>query len=121
MNVIPPIVVLNAVSMTTDQHSAGIHTLYCDNVGIQFNWTGTPTGVFGADVCSDAVLGADGTVSGGTWTPIVFTSPDAPECAGAAGNGYLDLNQTGAAFVRATYTATSGTGTLTAILTGKPV
>ncbi len=119
--VIPPIVLLDAVSLAATVASRGVHTLYSDNIGIQYTWTGTPTGVFGVDVCNDATLNTDGTVSGGTWTPLVFTSPEVPEAAGASGNGFIDLNQTGAAFVRATYTRTSGTGNLTAILSGKPV
>lgn len=121
MNMIPPIVVFNAVSLATNQTSSGIHTQYIDNIGVQFVWTGTPTGAFGIDVSNNATLNPNGTVSGGTWTPLVLTSPNAPLATGAAGDGFIDLNQTGAAFIRVTYISTSGTGTCTATLTGKPV
>lgn len=121
MNLVPPIVVWSNVDISVNQVSAGIDVLYSDNVGIQFVWTGTPTGTFGINVSNTAVLGSTGTVSGGTYTPMVLTSPNAPVTAGSSGNGFIDLNQTGARFVQVTYTATSGSGTCTATLTAKPV
>lgn len=121
MNLIPPIVVFNNVSLGSSQTSAGIHTQNVDNIGIEFVWTGSPTGTFGIDVSNSATLNPDGTISGGTWTPLVFTSPQSPAATGSSGNGFIDLNQTGAAFVRATYVRVSGTGNCTAILAGKPV
>lgn len=121
MNSLSPIVVFDAVSLAASQNSRGIHSFFLDNIGVQFVWTGTPTGTFGMDVSNNATLNTDGTVSGGTWTPIVFTDPSPPAATGSSGNGYLELNQTTAAFVRVTYTKVSGTGACTAYLTGKPV
>lgn len=121
MNFISPIVVFNNVSLSASRTSSGIHVQNSDNIGIEFVWTGTPTGTFGIDVTNSATLNPDGTVSGGTWTPLVLTSPDVPEATGSSGNGFIDLNQTGAAFVRVTYTRVSGTGNCTAILTAKSV
>jgi len=121
LNTISPIVVFNGVSMTTNRTSTPVHIQYTDNVGIQFVWTGSPTGTFGVDVSNTATLNQDGTISGGTWTSLVLLSPNTPQATGSAGNGYIDLSQLSAAFVRATYTYSSGSGTLTATLTAKPI
>ncbi len=121
MNTIPPIVVFDNISLAASATSRGIHTLFTDNIGVQFVWTGTPTGTFGIDVSNTATLNPDGTVSGGTWDPVVFTDPDAPAATGSSGSGFIDLNQSGAAFVRVTYTRSASTGNCTATLVGKPV
>lgn len=119
LDLIRPIVVFNNVDLSTDQNSAGIHVQYSDNIGVQFVWTGTPVGTFGIDVSNNAILAPLGLVTGGTWTPLVLTSPNLPIATGAPGNGYIDLTQLGAAFLRVTYRATSGTGNCTATLTAK--
>ena len=121
LNLIPPVTVFNNVDISVNQISAPIHVQYSDNIGIQFVWTGTPTGTFGVNVSNTANLGANGLITGGTWTPLVLTAPNNPAAVGAAGNGFIDLNQIGAAFVQVTYTAASGSGNCTAVLTAKPV
>jgi hypothetical protein len=120
-NVLTPIVILNSVSMTADVESNPIHIQYEDNIGLEFVWTGTPTGTFGVSVSNSATLSATGGITGGTWTPLSLTSPDVPAASGSAGNGFIDLNQLGAAFLKVTYSASSGTGSLTVTMTGKPV
>lgn len=121
LNLIPPIVVFNNVDISVNQTSAPIHVQYSDNIGVQFVWTGTPTGTFGINVSNTAILGTNGTITGGTWTPLVLDAPNNPVTEGDAGNGFIDLNQTGAAFVQVTYVATGGSGNCTAVLTAKPV
>lgn len=116
-----PIQIFTNASMAGDLTSAGIHVQLEDNMGVQFVWTGTPTGTFGINVSNTAILNPTGTVSGGTWTPLVLTNPQAPVASGSAGNGFIDLNQTGAAFIQVTYIRGSGTGTLNAYLAGKSV
>lgn len=120
-NVLTPIILLNSVSMTASVESNPIHIQYEDNIGLEFVWTGTPTGTFGVSVSNSASLSTTGGISGGTWTPLTLTTPDVPQAVGAAGNGFIDLNQLGAAFLKVTYTAGSGTGSLTVTMTGKPV
>lgn len=118
---IAPVPVFTNVSLGSSQTSNPIHVMYSDNIGIQFVWTGTPTGTFGVSVSNTAALGADGNITGGTYTPLVLTTPTPPVTAGSAGDGFIDLNQLGAAFIKVTYTRTGGTGTCTATLTAKPV
>lgn len=120
-DLIAPVRVMNAASMATDIDGTPVDVMYTDNVTIQFVWTGTPTGTFGVSVSNDAILSPYGGVTGGTWTPLVLTSPEPPVASGAAGNGIINLTQLGARFVRPTYTRTSGTGSCTAMLSAKPV
>lgn len=117
--VIGPSVILNNVNIATSKTSVGVHVLFSDNIGIQVIWTGTPTGTFGMEVSNTATVGADGTVSGGTWSTYTLTSPPAPS--GSSSSGIIPINQLPYAFMRLTYTAVSGAGNLTAVLTAKPV
>ena len=121
LNLIPPVTVISGGDMSQNITSPGVHVQYSDNIGVQFVWTGTPTGTFGINVSNNATLGANGVISGGTWTPLVFSAPNNPTATGSAGNGFIDLNQTGAAFIQVTYVASSGSGSLTAIVAAKPV
>lgn len=116
--VIPPITIYNAVSITNSVDSTAVHVLYSDNIGIQLVWTGTPTGQFGISGSNNATLSVTGAVTGGTWTAISGTYP-AP--AGSASNGLISVTNFPYAFIKVTYTAASGTGTVTAKLVAKPI
>jgi hypothetical protein len=87
-------------------------------------WTGVaPVGVVSVEVSNDCVILAQGGVGGGTWNPMplgllgstVFSIP----ISGNSGNGMIDIVNTGINAVRLVYTATSGTGTLSATINGK--
>lgn len=90
-----------------------------------YSWTGTaPVGTIGVQVSNDYSLNADGSVgNAGTWNnlplnvsgSIVTTVP----VTGDTGNGFVDIDQMGAYAARTVYTATSGTGTLRVIISGK--
>jgi hypothetical protein len=75
------------------------------------------------EASNDCVILAAGGVSGGTWNPIplgllgatVFSIP----ISGNSGNGMIDIERHGVFAVRLVYTATSGTGTLSATINGK--
>ena len=95
-------------------------TLYSYSV----SWTGVaPVGVLSVEASNDCVILAAGGVSGGTWNPIplgllgatVFSIP----ISGNSGNGIIDIERHGVFAVRLVYTATSGTGTLSATINGK--
>ena len=79
---------------------------YMDNVSYQAVYTGTAAGTFDVEVSHDGVnyspLGLAVAVSGG--------SPQ-----------FIDVNQTGAAYIRFTYTRVSGTGTLNVTVTAKEI
>lgn len=116
--VIPPTLIYNGTSLTASVDSTLVHVLYSDNVGIQLVWTGTPTGQFGISGSNDATLSTTGGITGGTWTAITGTYP-AP--AGSASNGLIGITNYPYAFIKVTYTASSGTGTVTARLVAKPI
>jgi hypothetical protein len=95
--------------MSANITSAQTNIQYLDNVGIQFIFTGTPTGNFFVDLSLDQV----------TWTPIIFSGQ--PAASGSDGNVYLDLNQLSSPYIRVRYVEVSGTGTLQVYITSKQV
>jgi len=91
---------------------------YMDNIPIQLNFTGTPTGTFAVQGSLDYSQDFQGNVTSvGNWVPLVL-SPS-PAATGAAGSILLDLNQLSFPWIRVVYTKTSGTGTLNAFVGGK--
>lgn len=93
---------------------------FLDNIGLQFNFTGTPTGTFAVQVSIDHEEDNLGNVIvAGNWIPLTFSS--SPIASGAAGTIYIDLNQLSAPWIRVVYTPTSGAGSLNAFLCGKAV
>ena len=85
-------------------------------------WTGSPVGTFQVQVSNDYSQDPSGAqLNAGTWNtlpPSSFTGTY-PVPAGSAGNGFLDVVGTGAAWVRLQYTAGSGAGNLTVIPSAK--
>lgn len=94
---------------------------YMDNISIQLVFTGTPTGAFSVEGSLDYNRPdpTTGVTNPGTWTAMSFTTP--PVASGAAGTILLDLNQLSFPFIRVTYTAGSGSGTLQCWVSGKAV
>ncbi len=90
-----------------------------------YSWAGTdPVGTVAVQVSNDYSIDAQGNVvNSGTWTPIFFLDSAGAivssfAVTGATGNGQVDI-QTGAYAIRTVYTATSGTGSLQAVINGK--
>lgn len=110
-----PVKIFTAATLsgTASNTSVVVETKYLDNIGIQLEWTGTPNGSF------DVQISSDSTVAPGNWISLPYTPAIAP--AGSASNGYIDVNQTSAQWMRVVYTNTSGTGTLNGWLCGKKV
>ena len=90
-----------------------------------FSWSGSsPTGSLAIQVSNDYALDSTGKVSNaGTWNTIYFSyggsTVDSVSVSGSAGNAYIDIPQCSGFAVRAVYTASGGTGTLTGIFHGK--
>jgi hypothetical protein len=119
-NRLDPFHIIKAQSMTTSITSAAQPVNLQDNIGLQFNWTGGPVGVFGVQVSMDYYQDSFGNiVNPGNWTTLPL-SP-ALVATGMAGTAYADLNQLSTPYVRLTYTATSGTGTLDAFVNAKGI
>ena len=98
--------------------SAPTNIQFLDNVAIQFNFTGAPSGTFSIEVSADYEQDIGGaTINVGNWVPVTLPTP--PVASGSAGSVFIDLNQLAAPWVRVKYTKTSGTGSLTAWISAK--
>ncbi len=116
-----------ATSMASTVTSVVTSVQFLDNIGLQFNFTGVPVGNFQVQVSADYAQDDYGNVTNsGTWSPIIVSYYDGaaivtgisiPTTQGSP--VYVDVNQTSAPYIRAQYIPTSGTGTLTGILTAK--
>ena len=107
-------------SMAGNLTTAVTNIAFQDNIGIQLNFTGTPTGSFAVQVSADYKQDANGNVTNvGNWVTLVL--PTAAAAAGAANTIYIDLNQLSAPWIRVVYTASSGAGTLNTFVTAKQV
>lgn len=104
-----PITLVSAGDMSSDITSTAIQLMGFDNLGIQFIWTGTPTGDFGVEI----------SLNSSDWTALPL-SP-APAAAGSAGNEYVEVNQSTAKYLRCTYVASSGSGSLQILVSQKMV
>jgi hypothetical protein len=127
------VITAGAMASTNTLTSAVTDITGLDNVGFQFDWTGSPTGTFQIQVSAnynqnDASNGSP-TLNAGTWVPVVVTywngsayvtSTTIPTSVGSP--IYVDCTQLSAPYIRCTYTNISSSGTLTsAIVTGKSI
>ncbi len=74
------------------------------------SWAGTaPVGTMSVQVSNTYSQNADGSVrNAGSWTTLTLSAT--PSVSGNTGNGFIDIDATGAYAVRAVYTRVSGTG-----------
>jgi len=80
-----------------------------DNVGLDLRWTGTTAGTIAVQVSND----------NSTFTALTLSAVPTP--AGSADNYLVNINQAPFQYMRIVFTRTSGTGTLTAIVSMKGV
>lgn len=119
--------IINAGNMATSLTSSVTSIKYLDDVGIQFTWSGAPVGTFSIQVSANYLQDDNGNVRvTGNWVPLTLTywngttwvtDTSIPSSVGSP--IYVDLALLSAPWIRAVYTRTSGTGTLTATLTAK--
>jgi hypothetical protein len=112
-------VIING-DMSGNITSAPLETKLQDNIGIQLNWTGTPSGTFGFYVSMDYAQDAFGNVTNpGHWIQLpvnpTITASGVPDQA------YVDLNQLSAPYVKVVYSANSGAGVLNLYMAGKGI
>lgn len=88
-------------------------------ISYSITWSGTsPIGLMAVQVSNDYSVFPDGIVNNpGTWNSLPLSTT--PSISGNTGNGFIDIDLNGAYAVRLTYTFTSGTGTLNAIVAAK--
>jgi len=96
---------------------------FLDNVGIQFNFSGSPVGYFQVQVSIDYAQDMLGNITNaGNWTPLFFTQLSSSNIPTSSGSPiYLDLSELSAPWIRSVYTATSGSGTLNSFITAKEI
>lgn len=97
-----------AVSSTTTYHSPASNVLYQHNIGLDVTFTGTMTGTLSVECCNDGV----------NFKALTF-NPTLSQPAGSSLGYLIDLNQVPFQYLRVTYVNSSGSGTLTSILTSK--
>lgn len=98
-----------------------------DNVGIQLNWTGSPTGTFSVQVSADYAQDTNGNVTNtGHWVSLILTywngsafTTTATVPASVGSPIFLDLDLLSAPWIRVIYTTASDAGTLNAFVTAK--
>ncbi len=123
-----PTPVLNSVtgqSMTGNLTSLVTIIQKLSMVSYGVSWTGSsPVGTISVQVSNDYSTNANGSVlNSGTWNTLTFSSGGSTvttlPVSGNTGNGFIDIDQTGAYAVRLIFTAGSGTGTLNAVINAK--
>ena len=122
-------IVNGAMTSTSSLTSTVTDIQFLDDIGYQFNWTGSPTGTIAIQVSADYAVDFNGNVTNaGNWIPLVFTywngsifvtATSIPTSVGSP--VYLDLALLSSPYIRAVYTNSAGSGTLNAFITGKQV
>lgn len=121
---------INNVSMSVSSITSAVTDIqFLDDVGIQFTWTGSPTGSFAVQVSANHKQDLNGNVqTAGNWVPLTFTYWDgamfvtAQSVPTSAGSPiYLDMALLSAPYIRCVYTGTPAVGTLTATITAKEI
>ncbi len=121
---------INAGNMATSTlTSAKTNIEGLDNIGIQYAWTGNAVGTFAIQISADYQQDMLGNVlNAGNWVTIAVSYWDGsatqtvtaiPTTVGSP--IYVDLAFLSAPWIRTVYTKISGTGSLTATITGKQV
>lgn len=109
---------IDAGDMSGNLTSIPTNVEFLDNIALQLNFTGTPTGTFAVEVSIDYDQDSLGNIlNAGNWIPLTL-SP-APAATGSGASIFIELNQTPARWLRVTYTATSGVGSLDALISAK--
>lgn len=99
-------VLFDSEPMGPSLSSEPIPTLFEDNLGIQFHWTGTGTGVFSVQVTNDD---PNSPTEEATWDDLTF-NPVLAQPAGSAGGYAIDLNQLPFPYLRLHWEPTDAPG-----------
>jgi hypothetical protein len=98
-----------------------------DNIGFQFDFSGSPTGTFQVQVSANHNQDELGNqITAGTWIPLLLTYWDGTKFvesvtipASAGTPVYVECTQLSAPYIRCVYTNASGSGVLNATICGK--
>lgn len=121
-----PQIVINAGNMSATTITSDATILQSlSEFSYEVDWTGTsPVGTLALQVSNSYALTPGGTVRAvGAWTTVPLELAGAEvtsiPISGNTGNGFIDVAPHAAYAVRLLYTRVSGTGSMTAIFTGK--
>ena len=108
-----------AMTGTTTITSQVFDVQSLEGAAFQPTWTGTPTGTLTVQVSLDYVPSPSGgtPLNAGTWTNLGASIPQNP--AGSAGNTYIPIYASCAAYIQLSYTNDSGSGVLGGMFIGK--
>ena len=115
-NALKPFQMIVSGDMSADITGTPTNIMFMDNVSIELQFTGTPTGTFYVDVSNTY-----DPISNPTPTWITLPLSPTPVATGVAGVVGIDYNQSGFEWVRVRYTRTSGSGTLDGYIAVKAV
>lgn|SRR5574343_709044 len=119
-NALAPHQIITSGDMSGDVTSDPTNIQFLDNISIQLNFTGTPTGTFSVQGSLDYQQTSPfAKAATGNW--IDLTLSPSPAASGSASQILLDLNQLSFPWIRVKYTRSSGSGTLNAFISGKAV
>lgn len=94
-------------------------------IGYGLSWSGTsPIGTVSVQVSNDFSLNAEGAIANaGTWTTMTVnyrgSAVTTVPVSGNTGNGFIDIDASGAYAMRLIYTAGSGSGSLQCLVNAK--
>ncbi len=126
-NSIQQTTILATQSGATSKTSSIVDIQNLDNIGIQVDLTGTLTGTLAVNVSLNHKENSQKVVIvAGTFAPLLLTYNGTQATGVAITSGspspvILDLNQLSAPYIELVWTATSGTGNITAVLSAKSV
>jgi len=118
-NILAPFPIIEDGDMSLASLTSEITNIqYLDNIVIELDFTGTPTGTFEVQGSLSFERDIYGNVTNpGNWTALNLVS--SPVASGVAGTILIDMNQLSFPYIRVVYTRTGGTGVLNALIGGK--
>ena len=112
---LPPYQCLSVTGISSSQTSVPTNIFNKDVAGIDVAWTGTLAGTFTVQ-CSNT-YNPNGAPGNGNWNTVP-TTPSVIASTGG-GNGFIQVSALAAAWLQLVFTYTSGSGDITATITGK--
>lgn len=113
MDTIPPCILLKNGDMSqATLTSSTWNILGFNGIGLEFFFTGTPTGTFAVNVSMDPT-------NSSLWVPLTLSS--SPVASGSAGQIFINLADIKAPYMQIVYTRSSGSGTLNIMGSAKTV
>ena len=120
--ILKPYQILKNQDMTTSFVSNPTSIQITDNTAYELVWSGTPAGIFNVQVSLDYAPGTGPNslpINPGNWTNITLSTPVV--ASGTSNYAFIEISQSSSAYIRISYTATSGTGTVNGYVSGKSI